>query len=70
MHLPSNLALGLDEPHNIHVYPGISSTNKGDGDHFMVTPPLNITSDDVSIIVDRITSLVNAFFCIEAWWVE
>lgn len=54
--------LGLYEPYGIAVYPGTGTVDGINGDHVIVSPPYNTTSEEILEIVDTIERLVTDFF--------
>ena len=50
----------LDE--GLVIYPGGGTANGVDGDHFLIAPPLNITEEEVNLIVEKLN---NAFGCLK-----
>lgn len=53
---------GLEEPYNIHVYPGGGTVDGTHGDHILISPAFNITDEEVKLIVDRVGQLISDFF--------
>lgn len=58
--------LGLLNPYNIAVYPGSGTVDGFQGDHIIVSPPYNITAEDVEGIVDTLVKLISDFFAAES----
>ncbi|KAI5921679.1 exocyst complex protein exo70 [Camillea tinctor] len=54
--------LGLTAPYSIAVYPGAGTVDGINGDHIIVSPPYNITADDVEKIAVTIQKLVHDYF--------
>ncbi|KAH7128345.1 adenosylmethionine-8-amino-7-oxononanoate aminotransferase-like protein [Dendryphion nanum] len=50
------------EPYNIHIYPGAGTADGISGDHQLLAPPFTINENDVDLIVDRVTRVINDFF--------
>lgn len=55
-------ALGLKEQYGINVYPGAGTVDGARGDHIIVSPPYNVTGDDVEWIVSTVARLVGDYF--------
>ncbi|EPE08346.1 aminotransferase class III [Ophiostoma piceae UAMH 11346] len=54
--------LGITQPYSVAVYPGSGTVNGTAGDHIILSPPYNTTRDEIHIIVDRVTRLINDYF--------
>ncbi|KAI1457107.1 aminotransferase, class III [Annulohypoxylon moriforme] len=52
----------LDPPHNLAVYYGQGCAGQGRGDHIMIMPAYNVTSDVVDMIVDRFVAAFDDVF--------
>jgi len=49
---------GLLEPHNISLYPGSGTIDGISGDHILITPAHNITSDKIDQIVSKVADVI------------
>ncbi|KAM7204525.1 Pyridoxal phosphate-dependent transferase [Rhypophila sp. PSN 637] len=54
--------LGLGEKYQIGVYPGAGSVNGLEGDHIILSPAFNVTSDEIQWIASNVARLVTDFF--------
>jgi len=54
--------LGLQPGHEIYTYPGTGSVDGKAGDHMMLAPAYNVTTEELEMIVDRVVKLVTTFF--------
>ncbi|KAI0600940.1 exocyst complex protein exo70 [Biscogniauxia sp. FL1348] len=54
--------LGLKSPYCIAVYPSAGTADGVNGDHIIVSPPYNITADDVEKIAVTIQRLIHDYF--------
>lgn len=62
-HVASDLMeLGLKEEYGIGVYSGSGSADGREGDHLIISPAFNITSEEIRWIVATVTRLVCDFF--------
>jgi adenosylmethionine-8-amino-7-oxononanoate aminotransferase len=52
----------MQSPFNISIYPGTGTTDGVNGDHILLAPAYNVTSEDVHMIVDTTVSVIEAFF--------
>jgi adenosylmethionine-8-amino-7-oxononanoate aminotransferase len=52
----------MRSPFNISIYPGTGTADGVNGDHIMLSPAYNVTSEDVHKIVDTTVSVIKAFF--------
>ncbi|KAF1844368.1 aminotransferase, class III [Cucurbitaria berberidis CBS 394.84] len=52
--------LGLN--HGIHVYPGGGTADGKNGDHIIVAPAFDVTTQELTSIVERVTRLVENYF--------
>lgn len=58
--------LGLTEKYAINVYPGAGSTDGILGDHIIISPAFNATSEDIETIVTTVSRLIKDFFAQKA----
>jgi hypothetical protein len=58
--------LGMEEPYNISLYPGNGTVDGKRGDHILVAPPYNSTSEEIDLIGTRTADVVEKFFKIHA----
>ncbi|KAH7309186.1 aminotransferase, class III [Stachybotrys elegans] len=49
---------GMREPWRVSLYPGTGTADTVLGDHITITPPLNITVEEVDLIVDLVKGVV------------
>jgi adenosylmethionine-8-amino-7-oxononanoate aminotransferase len=56
------VSIGLTKAHGIWVYPGSGCADGTNGDHIIMAPAFNITHDEVDLIVNRVSKLVEDFF--------
>jgi adenosylmethionine-8-amino-7-oxononanoate aminotransferase len=54
--------LGLTENYSINVYPGGGSADGILGDHIIIAPAFNVSSNDIEFIVVTVARLVGDFF--------
>ncbi|KAK1056984.1 hypothetical protein LTR74_014519 [Friedmanniomyces endolithicus] len=54
--------LGMQEPHNISLYPGTGSVNGRSGDHILIAPAYTVTAQEIQHIVDVTARVVELFF--------
>lgn len=54
--------LGLTSPYSILMYPGTGTLNGKLGDHIIISPPFNITVEDVQLIVRATKRVVDDYF--------
>lgn len=52
----------MQKPHNISLYPGTGTADGRRGDHVIIAPAYNITSDDVRHIVDTTVAVIRQYF--------
>lgn len=57
-----NFITGMQSPFNISIYPGTGTADGVNGDHILLAPAYNVTSDDVHMIVDTVVSVIKTFF--------
>lgn len=50
--------IGMQEPWNISLYPGTGTADGVNGDHVMIAPPLNVTPNEVDLIVRLVTDVI------------
>jgi len=53
---------GMQSPFNISIYPGAGTADGVNGDHIMLSPAYNVTSEDIHMIVNTTVSVITAFF--------
>ena len=58
----ADIMIGMRSPFNISIYPGTGTADGVNGDHIMLSPAYNVTSEDVHMIVDTTVSVIKAFF--------
>jgi len=62
-HVASDLMeLGLDDEYGIGIYSGSGSADGREGDHLIISPAFNITSDEIRWIAETVARLVSDFF--------
>lgn len=54
--------VGLTKDHEIYTYLGTGSDDGIAGDHMMIMPALNVTSQELEMMVDRVARLITTFF--------
>lgn len=52
---------GLKEPYSISLYSGNGSADGLNGDHLLVSPAYNSTAEEIDIIVEKLTALIEDF---------
>lgn len=52
----------MREPYNLCLYPGEGTADGIIGDHVLLAPPYNVTDPDISMIVDRVCTVMTDFF--------
>ncbi|KAI0881894.1 PLP-dependent transferase [Annulohypoxylon maeteangense] len=52
----------LSAPHNLAIYHGQGCAGQGRGDHIMIMPAYNVTSDVIEMIVDRFVAVLDDVF--------
>jgi adenosylmethionine-8-amino-7-oxononanoate aminotransferase len=57
-----DIITGMQTPFNISIYPGAGTADGVNGDHILLAPAYNVTSEDVRMIVDTTVSVIEAFF--------
>jgi len=58
----ADITTGMQSLFNISIYPGTGTADGVNGDHIMLSPAYNVTSEDVHMIVDTTVSVIKAFF--------
>jgi hypothetical protein len=58
----ADIIVGMKSPFNISIYPGAGTAEGVDGDHIMLSPAYNVTSEDVHMIVGTTLSVITTFF--------
>jgi adenosylmethionine-8-amino-7-oxononanoate aminotransferase len=58
----ADIITGMQSPFNISIYPGTGTADGVNGDHILLAPAYNVTSEDVRMIVDTTVSVIEAFF--------
>ena len=58
----ADITIGMRSPFNISIYPGTGTADGVSGDHIMLSPAYNVTSEDIHMIVDTTVSVIKAFF--------
>ena len=53
--------LGLAK-HSIAVYPGAGTVDGIQGDHIIISPAYNVSTEEVETIVSRVTALIENYF--------
>ncbi|TKA71062.1 hypothetical protein B0A55_07236 [Friedmanniomyces simplex] len=54
--------LGMQEPHNISLYPGNGSVAGRSEDHILIAPAYTVTGHEVQFIVDTTAQVIEEFF--------
>jgi adenosylmethionine-8-amino-7-oxononanoate aminotransferase len=52
----------MQDPHNISLYPGTGCADGKRGDHVILAPAYNITSDEIRHVVDITVAVIVDFF--------
>jgi hypothetical protein len=58
----ADITIGMQSPFNISIYPGTGTADGVNGDHIMLSPAYNVTSEDVHRIVNTTVSVIKTFF--------
>lgn len=58
----ADITIGMQSPFNISIYPGTGTADGVNGDHIMLSPAYNVTSETVHEIVNTTASVIEAFF--------
>ena len=58
----ADIITGMQSPFNISIYPGTGTADGVSGDHIMLSPAYNVTSQDVHMIVETTVLVIKAFF--------
>lgn len=58
----ADITIGMQSPFNISIYPGTGTVDGVNGDHIMLSPAYNVTSEDVHRIVNTTVSVIKTFF--------
>lgn len=54
--------LGMEEAYCISLYPGSGTVDGVQGDHVLLAPAYNTTREEIELIVDLTTRVVDDFF--------
>jgi adenosylmethionine-8-amino-7-oxononanoate aminotransferase len=54
--------LGMTDPHNISLYPGTGTVDGKLGDHVLIAPAYNIEEQELSDLVRRVATVIEAYF--------
>ncbi|CAK4030121.1 related to adenosylmethionine-8-amino-7-oxononanoate aminotransferase [Lecanosticta acicola] len=54
--------LGMQKPYSISLYPGTGSADGRRGDHILLAPAYNITSEEIRQIADTVNAVVRQYF--------
>ena len=54
--------IGMQRPYNISLYPGQGSADGRRGDHILLAPAYNVTSDEIRQVVEVVTTVVERYF--------
>ena len=52
----------MQSPFNISIYPGSGTADGVKGDHSLLAPAYNVTSEEVHLIVEIIVAVIETFF--------
>jgi adenosylmethionine-8-amino-7-oxononanoate aminotransferase len=52
----------MQEPYSISVYPGNGTVDGRKGDHVILSPPYNVTEEEIDNIVDLAAKVIEDFF--------
>lgn len=53
---------GMEQPYSISLYPGTGCADGKNGDHIILAPAYNVTSDEIRQIVDITVTVITQFF--------
>ena len=54
--------LGMQDPHNISLYPGTGTVDGRRGDHILIAPAYNIGEDELTDVTDRVANVIHEYF--------
>ena len=52
----------MQSPFNISIYPGSGTADGVKGDHILLAPAYNVTSEEVHLIVEITVAVIETFF--------
>ena len=52
----------MQSPFNISIYPGTGTADGVKGDHILLAPAYNVTSEEVHLIVEITVAVIETFF--------
>ena len=52
----------MQSPFNISIYPGSGTADGVKGDHILLAPAYNVTSEEVHLIVELTAAVIETFF--------
>ena len=52
----------MQPPFNISIYPGSGTADGVKGDHILLAPAYNVTSEEVHLIVEITVAVIETFF--------
>lgn len=52
----------MQKPYNISLYPGTGGADGRRGDHIILAPAYNVTSEEIRQIVETVNTVVRQFF--------
>ena len=52
----------MQSPFNISIYPGSGTADGVKGDHILLAPTYNVTSEEVHLIVEITVAVIETFF--------
>ena len=52
----------MQSPFNISIYPGSGTADGVKGDHILLAPAYNVTSEEVHLIVEISVAVIETFF--------
>lgn len=60
--MTADTIVGMQPPFNISLYPGTGTADGVKGDHILIAPAYNVTSDEIRMIVDVVAAVIEGFF--------
>ena len=52
----------MQSPFNISIYPGSGTADGVKGDHILLAPAYNVTSEEVHLVVELTVAVIETFF--------
>lgn len=57
-----NSRIGMEEKYSIALYPGTGTADGTYGDHVLLSPAYNVTKEDIKLIAERASRVIEDFF--------